>query len=171
MDSSGNLYGTTNGGGASNDGAVFEVAMGHRKITTLVSFNGTDGQGPLGGLVRDSSGNLYGTANSGGASSAGTIFEVTGAAAPAERGPAAAFVTSTSQPMSGAAGPALADRPELSFEPVVVAGWDTGEKKAATVAVEPAKAHARGQDRGAGLQPAGNTIADIDQLFAEEWRW
>ncbi len=76
MDSSGNLYGTTAGGGASNDGTVFELASGSGTITTLASFNGTNGANPLAGLIMDSSGNLYGTTESGGASSDGTVFEL-----------------------------------------------------------------------------------------------
>jgi uncharacterized repeat protein (TIGR03803 family) len=76
MDSSGNLYGTTEAGGASGDGTVFEVAAGSGTITTLASFNGTDGANPYGTLVMDSSGNLYGTTFYGGASSDGTVFEV-----------------------------------------------------------------------------------------------
>ena len=64
MDSSGNLYGTTpstfpNG----NYGNVFELAKGSGTITTLASFNGTDGSDTLGGLVMDSSGNLYGASS------------------------------------------------------------------------------------------------------------
>ena len=44
MDSSGNLYGTTGQGGAStDDGTVFELAHGSGTITTLASFNGTNG--------------------------------------------------------------------------------------------------------------------------------
>jgi uncharacterized repeat protein (TIGR03803 family) len=61
MDSSGNLYGTTAEGGASNDGTVFELASGSGTITTLASFNGTNGATSLAGLIMDSSGNLYGT--------------------------------------------------------------------------------------------------------------
>ena len=78
MDSSGNLYGTTvqGGGGPSDDGTVFELAKGSGTITTLASFNGTDGETPYGGLVVDSSGNLYGTAYYGGASGDGTVFEL-----------------------------------------------------------------------------------------------
>ncbi len=76
MDSSGNLYGPTIYGGASNDGTVFELAHGSRKITTLASFNGTDGENPYDGLIVDSSGNLYGTAAYGGASNDGTVFEL-----------------------------------------------------------------------------------------------
>ena len=48
-------------GGASGDGTVFEVAAGSGTITTLASFNGTNGASPDGGLVEDSSGNLFGT--------------------------------------------------------------------------------------------------------------
>ena len=61
MDSSGNLYGTASGGGALQDGDVFEVAKATGTITTLASFNGTNGAQPEAGLVMDSSGNLYGT--------------------------------------------------------------------------------------------------------------
>ena len=73
LDSSGNLYGTTgvilNGstGETGNDGTVFELAKGSRTITTLASFNGTNGAGPESALVMDSSGNLYGTTAEGGA--------------------------------------------------------------------------------------------------------
>jgi uncharacterized repeat protein (TIGR03803 family) len=76
MDASGNLYGTTYGGGASKDGTVFELAKGSSTITTLASFSGSNGQNPAGGLVMDGSGNLYGTAYGGGASGDGTVFEV-----------------------------------------------------------------------------------------------
>jgi uncharacterized repeat protein (TIGR03803 family) len=81
IDSNGNLFGTTYGGGASGDGTVFEVAQGSGTITTLASFNGTNGANPEGGLVVDGSGNVYGTTSSGGASNAGTFFELPGTAA------------------------------------------------------------------------------------------
>ena len=42
-------------------GTVFEVAKGSNAITTLASFNGTNGYDPQAGLVLDSQGNLYGT--------------------------------------------------------------------------------------------------------------
>ena len=63
FDSSGDLFGTTYTGGANGDGAVFEVPHGASTITTLASFNGTNGQGPQAPLVFDSSGNVYGTAS------------------------------------------------------------------------------------------------------------
>jgi uncharacterized repeat protein (TIGR03803 family) len=82
MDSSGNLYGTTFRGGASNCGTVFELAHGSGTITTLASFNGTNGQDPYDAVIMDSSGNLYGTTWYGGASHVGTVFELTGTSAP-----------------------------------------------------------------------------------------
>ena len=72
MDAAGNLYGTAEDGGPgysggyTGDGTVFEVAKGSSTITTLASFNGTDGFYPDGGLVLDAAGNLYGTAVLGG---------------------------------------------------------------------------------------------------------
>ena len=45
-DASGNLYGTTSGGGANNKGTVFEVAAGTHALSTLVTFNGTNGASP-----------------------------------------------------------------------------------------------------------------------------
>jgi len=75
-DALGNLYGTTNGGGAYGYGTVFEVDTTGTE-TVLYSFNGAaDGASPYGGLVRDAAGNLYGTTYSGGASGYGTVFEV-----------------------------------------------------------------------------------------------
>ena len=76
MDSSGNLYGTTESGGAYKYGTVFELANGSSSPTTLASFNDTNGAYPAAGLVLDSSGNLYGTTGSGGASGYGTVFEL-----------------------------------------------------------------------------------------------
>ncbi len=76
MDSSGNLYGTTQAGGASTDGAIFELAKGSSTITLLASFDGANGASPAAGLIMDSTGNLYGTTTKGGASSDGTIFEL-----------------------------------------------------------------------------------------------
>ena len=76
MDAEGNLYGAAGEGGAFQDGAVFELASGSSTITTLASFNGTDGSFPLGKLALDSSGNLYGTTSDGGTANIGTAFEI-----------------------------------------------------------------------------------------------
>ncbi len=75
-DRSGNLFGTTAFGGANDDGTVFEVAAGSGVITTLASFNGTNGNVPYAGVIEDGSGNLFGTTYEGGAHGDGTVFAV-----------------------------------------------------------------------------------------------
>ena len=76
LDSKGNLYGTTNGGGASGAGVVFKVDTSGNE-TVLYSFTGGDDGGyPVGGVILDSKGNLHGTTSGGGASGAGVVFKV-----------------------------------------------------------------------------------------------
>jgi uncharacterized repeat protein (TIGR03803 family) len=81
-DAAGNLYGTTYYGGASGYGTVFKIDK-HGNETILYSFaGGTDGSNPVGGLVRDAAGNLYGTTDGGGnpdcgfGSTCGTVYKV-----------------------------------------------------------------------------------------------
>ncbi|HXM41402.1 MAG TPA: choice-of-anchor tandem repeat GloVer-containing protein [Bryobacteraceae bacterium] len=59
----GDLYGTTGGGGANGGGTVFKITPSGT-LTTLYSFNGTDGSGPS-GLVQYTDGNFYGTTDGG----------------------------------------------------------------------------------------------------------
>jgi uncharacterized repeat protein (TIGR03803 family) len=75
MDKYGNLFGTTALGGANNAGAIFEVPAGSNTVTTLASFNGSNGQESYSSLLIDDSGNLYGVAYKGGAGGAGTVFK------------------------------------------------------------------------------------------------
>ena len=77
-DSSGDLFGTTTGGGASTDGTVFELVKNGStwSLITLISFNGTDGRDPFSGLIADANGDLFGTTRIGGASNDGTVFEL-----------------------------------------------------------------------------------------------
>lgn len=84
MDGKGNLFGTTESGGAYSSscdsygcGTVFEITPSGREII-LHSFdeNGTDGIQPAAGLVI-TGGNLYGTTSGGGAYGWGTVFKVT----------------------------------------------------------------------------------------------
>jgi len=65
-DSAGNLYGTTSGGGTAGYGVVYKLdSTGHEAV--LYSFKGgADGAFPNAGVIRDSTGNLYGTTSSGG---------------------------------------------------------------------------------------------------------
>jgi uncharacterized repeat protein (TIGR03803 family) len=76
-DSGGNLYGTTQVGGAAGFGTVFRLNSQGQK-TVLYSFTGgTDGSGPsFGSLVRDSAGNLYGVTPAGGDSDFGVVFKI-----------------------------------------------------------------------------------------------
>jgi len=91
FDSAGNLYGTTQRGGANNGGTAFELTSlsgGGWAETVIYNFcsqsNCTDGGGPLAGLVFDDVGNLYGTTASGGTytnshcggGGCGTVFEL-----------------------------------------------------------------------------------------------
>ena len=69
----GNLYGTASEGGAKGDGTVFELNTTNDHLSALASFNGTNGANPLGGVIADADGNLYGTASSGG-NGYGTVF-------------------------------------------------------------------------------------------------
>ena len=76
-DASGNLYGTTSSGGKHNSGTVFELspaAGGKWNESVIYNFtDGSDGSTPLGGVVFDTAGNLYGT-TSRGALGSGNIF-------------------------------------------------------------------------------------------------
>ena len=77
-DSSGNLYGTTEFGGSSTQGNVFQLDSSGN-LTVLHSFctpNCSDGYNPTAGLVQDSHGNLFGTTEGGGAYTRGTVFEL-----------------------------------------------------------------------------------------------
>ena len=90
FDGKGNLYGTTSGGGAHSFGTVFELSAaddGSWTETILYSFgvSSIDGVSPVGSLVFDAKGNLYGTteyggenyAGDGGQNGYGTVFELT----------------------------------------------------------------------------------------------
>src|SRR5258708_2083292 len=78
-DGAGNLYGTTEEGGTVGQGTVFKLAADGTE-TVLHNFfdeGSTDGVQPIGGLVLDSSGPLYGETFSGGTFGAGTGFRLT----------------------------------------------------------------------------------------------
>ncbi len=81
FDAAGNLYGTTGSGGAFGYGTVFELSPSSGGFWTeqaLYNFsNSADGATPIGPLVFDTAGNLYGTCNSAGLHGQGVIFELT----------------------------------------------------------------------------------------------
>jgi hypothetical protein len=82
LDSQGNLYGTTEGGGANYSGVAYQLTPsqgGAWTFNVLYSFCATnlcsDGAGPFGELAIDAAGNLYGT-TVGGGFAGGTVFEL-----------------------------------------------------------------------------------------------
>jgi len=81
----GNLYGTTEGGGANGDGTVFQLTLGGA-LTTLYSFCSqsgcADGKSPSTSLVQGTNGDLYGTTSGDGANGDGTVFTLSAGLGP-----------------------------------------------------------------------------------------
>jgi uncharacterized repeat protein (TIGR03803 family) len=77
LDSLGNIYGTTDYGGANNAGAIFQLAPDGTQ-TLLHSFGGTgDGSLPDGAVTMDpSTGDMYGGTEEGGSSGYGVIYKL-----------------------------------------------------------------------------------------------
>jgi uncharacterized repeat protein (TIGR03803 family) len=79
--SDGNFYGTTWSGGVFTNlsgqgyGTVFKLAT-NGTLTTQVSFDGTNGAAPEGGLIQSADGSFYGTTASGGTNGYGTVFRL-----------------------------------------------------------------------------------------------
>ncbi len=85
IDHAGNLYGTTVSGGnpgcyaPDGCGIIYQLTPSGSGWVENVLYtfqNGSDGANPIGGLISDQSGNLYGTTSRGGAGQGGTIFEL-----------------------------------------------------------------------------------------------
>jgi uncharacterized repeat protein (TIGR03803 family) len=76
----GNLYGVGNAGGALAVGFVFKATTSG-SVSTILSFNGTDGSYPKGSLAQGTDGYLYGTTSQGGSANGGTVFKINPAGA------------------------------------------------------------------------------------------
>lgn len=86
VDSAGNVYGVTNTGGTQNSqcdggcGVVFELSpnggLGSFTEQTLFNFDYANGTNPSAAPVLDAAGNIYGTAEGGGAGHNGVAFEL-----------------------------------------------------------------------------------------------
>ncbi len=76
LGSNGVLYGTTQAGGAYNQGTVFSINT-NGDFQTLVAFDSTNGSNPQAALVQGEDGSFYGTTHDGGTNAGGTVFEMT----------------------------------------------------------------------------------------------
>jgi len=81
-DAAGNLYGTTQTGGigisptSGGYGTIYKSSP-TAQLTTLYKFTGgLDGSSPIGGVVADATGHLFGTAAAGGTANLGTVFKL-----------------------------------------------------------------------------------------------
>src|ERR1017187_6084543 len=79
-DSAGNLYGTTNRGGALSGcvfgcGVVYKLNASGRETVLHTFTGGADGGDPNAGVIRDSAGNLYGTTGGGGTAGKGGVLK------------------------------------------------------------------------------------------------
>jgi uncharacterized repeat protein (TIGR03803 family) len=75
-DADGNFYGTTYQGGQANAGVVYKLSASGQQ-TVLYSFTGgADGLNPYSGVIRSSTGNLYGTTYQGGTANSGVVYRV-----------------------------------------------------------------------------------------------
>lgn len=73
----GPVYGTASTGGQFGVGTVFRLTASGSAPAVLHHFaSGSDGANPMGGLIRDDSGALYGTTFNGGLARSGTAFKV-----------------------------------------------------------------------------------------------
>jgi uncharacterized repeat protein (TIGR03803 family) len=82
FDAAENLYGTTLDGGPYNNfgGTVFQLMPngdGSWTESVLHTFAGPDGVTPVGNLIFDSAGNLFGTTSAGGLDGGGVVFQLT----------------------------------------------------------------------------------------------
>jgi uncharacterized repeat protein (TIGR03803 family) len=82
FDKAGNLYGTTSAGGDGNSGTVFRLSPrqgGGWDQSVLYWFKGgtSDGSYPVGALIFDPAGHLYGVTMFGGTNDQGTVYELT----------------------------------------------------------------------------------------------
>jgi uncharacterized repeat protein (TIGR03803 family) len=80
VDEGGNLYGTAYNSGDHHNGVVFKLTpIGNGGYTESVLYDFPyffDGDGPIGSLIMDAAGNLYGTTDSGGIGESGTVFKL-----------------------------------------------------------------------------------------------
>jgi uncharacterized repeat protein (TIGR03803 family) len=80
LDAAGTLFGVTQAGGAfNNGGTIYELGTGGYNVvySFCAQADCTDGQSPIGDLIADGSGKIYGATFQGGAHGGGTVFQFT----------------------------------------------------------------------------------------------
>ena len=162
-DANGDLFGTTVNGGANGDGTVFEIVNNgtlaapsyESTPTTLVSFNGSNGAGPFGGLIANANGDLFGTTGD-------TVFEVANNGTLAAPSYASTLTTLVSGP--GSFGGLIADTNGDLFGTMgstVFEVANNGTLAAPSYASTP-KTLASFNDVSSGFDPWGSLIADAN---------
>jgi len=84
VDAAGNLYGTTSLGGEFGNGIVYKLTKSDSGWTQTVLYafqGGSDGANPVGGVILDAAGNLYGGTLFGGTGGGGVVYELSPAGA------------------------------------------------------------------------------------------
>ena len=79
LDKGGNLYGTTSFGGLYGTGVVYELSPSPSGWTETVLYNfegQSDGEFPVGGVIMDKAGNIYGSTFLGGDNGGGTVYQL-----------------------------------------------------------------------------------------------
>jgi hypothetical protein len=124
-DASGDLFGSTQSGGnvtANNpfggDGVVFELPQGSNTIQSLLNLTpATTGSGPEGGVVLNSSGDIFTATASGGSGDGGTVLELTPGGSSGGGGATSSNLTATLTgkiPSSAIAGQKVSISPTLT---------------------------------------------------------
>jgi len=75
FDGSGNMFGVTSAGGAHSNGTIWEITSGSVYSDFYDFGTGSTGSAPICDIAIDGSGNMYGTASTGGANSDGVVWK------------------------------------------------------------------------------------------------
>ncbi len=78
LDAAGNVYGTTFFGGPAFAGVVYKIDPSGQETLLHTFAGGAGGNNPIGGVILDADGNLYGTLNGGGKGNSGVVYKIDG---------------------------------------------------------------------------------------------
>ena len=127
LDNKGNLFGPARWGGANGYGAVFKLSyvpgLGWMEKVLYSFENASDGESPVGGLIFDSAGNLYGTTLDGGSGGSGTVFDCHLPAIPGSSSCFTAFPDSSNTVVQVSLSPWM--EPAIFMAPRIAAAYTT----------------------------------------------